>query len=289
MSVLWDSLDYSQPVGWSDRVKECDNCVGMGNSMAVQITRKEDGFLWHCFRCKKSGYFHDTKASPADVAKLAAAAQSGNTKKADNRPEVVTLPEDMSAAIPPKALVYLYDRYVEPADIGRFQIGWSQSHMRTVFPVFKYAALHDPATKEITWAKDLVGWTGKKLDDDTSKKPKWHTVRQRDIKHPRYTAVPETWDRQKRVVLVEDVISAIRISQLGYMSIALMTTYLPYEIYSVLKAWEVRVWLDDDAYDKACKYFASLNSNGVSATVVHTKKDPKDISPDDIQNELKWG
>ena len=289
MSILWDSLDYSQPVGWSYRVRECDNCIGMGNSMAVQITRKEDGFLWHCFRCKKSGFFPDSKAGPSDVAKLAAAAKSGNTKKVDNRPEVVELPSDMSSKIPPKALVYLYDRYVLPEDIGRFNIGWSQYHMRTVFPVFKYAALHDLKSKKITWGNKLVGWAGKKLEDDESTKPKWHTVRQRDIKHPRYTAVPPgQWDRERRVVLVEDIISAIRVSQLGFMSIALMTTYLPYELYSVIKRWDVLVWLDQDAYDKACKYFASLNANGVKANMIHTVKDPKDLSPEEIQEEIKW-
>lgn len=290
MSILYEHLDYSQPVGWSTRVKECDQCIGMGNHKAVQITRKEDGFMTYCFRCKKSWFFPDSKASPGNVQQIVA--QMDNSKKKDNRPEVVELPSDMSSTIPPKALVYLYDRYIEPADIGRFGIGWSQSHRRTVFPVFRYMqktiSVDNPENTRDIWARKLVGWSGKKLDDDVSEKPKWHTVRQRDIKHPRFIAPPEHWDGVKRIVLVEDIISAIRMSQLGVMSIGLMTTYLPYELYKVLQGWDVRVWLDDDAYDKACKYFATLNSNGVSATVVHTRKDPKDLSPDEIKEELKW-
>ena len=280
MTILYDLLDYSQAVGWSTRAKECDHCVGMGNSMAVQITRKEDGFLWHCFRCKKSGYIRDRNASPEDVKKVVA--QMDNPKQKDNRPEVVELPPDMSSDIPPKALVYLYDRYLEPEDIGRFSIGWSHYHKRTVFPVYKYL------TGKFT-ARKLVGWAGRKLPDAPADKPKWHTVRQRDIKHPRYIAPPKQWDGDKRVVLVEDIISAIRVSQQGVMSIALMTTYLPYELYNVLRGWNVQVWLDDDAYDKACKYFATLNSNGVKATVIHTKADPKDLSPDEIGEELTHG
>ena len=283
MSVLWDTLDYSRPTGWSTRAKECDNCLGMGNSNAVQITRKEDGFLWHCFRCHKSGFFPDTKASPDAVKQLVA--QLDNPQKMDNRPRVVTLPEDMSSELPPKALVYLYDRYFEPEDIGRFGIGWSQSYVRTVYPVFEYG------TWKLDWtwpSRKLIGWSGKKLDDDTNpKKPKWHTVRQRDTKHIRFVAPPLNWDRGKRVVLVEDIISAIRISQIGVMGIALMTTYLPHEMYPLLKKWDVSVWLDGDAYDKAAKYFASLNSNGVKASLVHTKKDPKDLSPEEIKEELK--
>ena len=90
-------------------------------------------------------------------------------------------------------------------------------------------------------------------------------------------------------MIVEDPISAIRISQLGFHSIALLTTYLPYELYSPLNTWDVILWLDDDAFDKSCKYFASLNSNGVRAQVVHTKDDPKKLSPEQIYKELPWG
>lgn len=292
MNILREHLDYSRPVGWSTRAKECPNCEGTGNSPAVQITRKEDGWLWSCHRCRNagqkhySGFFPDSKAGPEDVKKIVD--QMDNPKHKDNRPEVVTLPSDMSSTMPPKALVYLYDRYFEPATIGRFGIGWSQSFKRTIFPVYKYAALHDPVSKTVAWARDLVGWTGKKLEDDTSEKPKWHTVRQRDIKHPRFTAPPDIWDKKKRVVLVEDVISACRISDVGIMSIALMTTYLPYELYNVLRGWDVRVWLDDDAYDKSVGYFSKLNGNGVQALSIHTKKDPKDLSPDEIEEELIW-
>ena len=297
VSVLTEHLDYSRPVGWSTRAKECPNCEGTGNSPAVQITRKEDGWLWSCHRCRNagqkhySGFFPDTKASPDEVKKIVA--QMDNPKHKDNRPEVVTLPEDMSSTLPPKALVYLYDRYFEPATIGRFGIGWSQQFRRTVFPVYKYMTVRDQTSKvdgyaHMKQAKKLVGWTGRKLEDDTSEKPKWHSVRQRDIKHPRFIAPPEVWDTKKRVVLVEDVISAIRISCVGIMSIALMTTYLPYELYNVLRGWDVRVWLDDDAYDKSIGYFSKLNGNGVQAQSIHTKKDPKDLSPEEIEEELTW-
>jgi len=298
MSILHEHLDYSRPVGWSTRAKECPNCEGTGNSLAVQITRKEDGWLWSCHRCRNagqkfySGFFPDTKASPDEVKRIVA--QMDNPKNKDNRPEVVTLPDDMSATLPPKALVYLYDRYFEPDTIGRFGIGWSQQFKRTVFPVYQYMTVVDKTAEPIegyrpvVHAKKLVGWTGRKLDSDTSDKKKWHTVRQRGITHPRFVAPPVAWDRKKRVVLVEDVISAIRVSCVGVMSIALMTTYLPYELYNVLRGWDVRVWLDSDAYDKSIGYFSKLNGNGVQAQSIHTKKDPKDLSPGEIERELIW-
>jgi len=275
MSVLSEHLDYSQSVGWSTRVRECDNCIGMGNSKAVQLTRKEDGFLWHCFRCSKSGFFKDQNAAPSQVKQIVD--RMGNSKKPDNRPVIVTLPMYQDT-FHPQGLVDLYDHYIEPGDIVRFNIGWNPEHQRIIFPLYRYMPGHP---------RDLQGWVGKKLSTDTSKdNPKWHTVRQRDFKHPRFVAPPEFGTKDKRVVLVEDPISAIRISQLGYHSIALLTTYLPYELYSPLRTWDVKIYLDDDALDKATKYFASLNSNGVKASLVHTKRDPKELSPDELTEVL---
>lgn len=279
MSVLAEHLDYSKPEGWSTRARECDQCMGMGNSMAVQITRKEDGFLAFCFRCKKSLFFPDSKAGPSDVKKIV---DNLGKKKEDTRPEFVTLPSDITSEIHPKALVYLYDHYFEPEDIGRFNLGWSHSHQRTIFPIKQYGK------HGTTMAGKLVGWIGRKLEDAPPEKPKWHTVRQRDIKHPRFIAPPKQWDGNKRLVLVEDAMSAIRVSNSGVWAIGLLTTYLPYELYPVLRGWNVKVWLDDDAYDKACKYFGNLNSNGVQAGLVHTKDDPKKLSPKQIKEELKW-
>jgi len=280
MGVVRDALDYTWAVGQSDRIRECDNCIGTGNSKAVQLTRKEDGFLWHCFRCSLSGFFPDDNASPQQAEQLTEAMKTN--KKMDNRPEVVELPAYHDKMLP-QAAVDLYNCFFEPEDIEWFNIGWNVEHKRIIFPVYKYGKYSQK------WARKLVGWTGKKLStDDNPDKPKWHTVRQRDIKHPRFVAPPKYGITDKRVVLVEDVISAIRISMLGVTGIGLMTTYLPYELYNVLRGWEVKIWLDLDAFDKACKYQTKLGTNGISSDTIMTKKDPKDLSPEEIEEELKW-
>lgn len=281
MSVIRDSLDWSWPVGKSDRIRECDNCIGLGNSKAVQITRKEDGFLWHCFRCTLSGFYSDDQCSPEHINDLLASKQA--SAKQDSRPEVVELPM-YADKIVPQALVDMYDVMIEPDDIDRFNIGWSPVHKRTIFPLYKYGSTKGK------WARKLTGWAGKKLSTDDSDKPKWSITRQRDIKHPRFIAVPEQpkMTMHKQVVLVEDPHSAIRIAQLNYMAIGLLTTYLPYELYPVLRGWEVKIWLDLDAYSKACKYQAKLGSNGISAEVIMTDKDPKHYTPEEIEEELKW-
>jgi len=278
MSVLNSAVDYSMVTGDSRRIKECPRCEGQGNSNAVQMTRKEDGFLFYCFRCEKSYFISDTKASPQQVRELAE--NASKDKKINNRPEQVVLPADFTFKIPAKGLVMLYDIRIMDDDIKRFEIGWSPSHGRLIIPVYKYG--QGPGG----WAKKLVGVMGRKLKDADPDKPKWWTQRNRDVKHPRFIALPETNRFQKQVVFVEDIFSAIRISTTGRIASALLTTYFPYELYPHLRGWDVRIWLDSDAYNKAVKYQAALGTHGLTATAIYTDKDPKMYSNKKIEEAI---
>lgn len=272
-----ESLDYSMSEGMSTRIRECLQCIGTGNSNAVQITRKSDGFLWHCFRCSLTGFVPDISASPSQVQQII---DQASKEKVDTRPERVTLPEDFSTTIPATALVQMYDLGITDRDLERHDIGWSRSHGRIIVPVYQYGK--GPSG----WAKKLVGVLGRKLDTDEESKPKWWSVRQRDIKHPRFTSIPEKIVHEKLVVFVEDVFSAIKVGNTGRICQALLTTYMPYELYPKLKGWNVIVWLDSDAYGKAVKYVAQLGANGITARAIHTTKDPKAYEPDEIEREI---
>jgi hypothetical protein len=73
------------------------------------------------------------------------------------------------------------------------------------------------------------------------------------------------------------------------MAIALLTTYLPYEIYPALQGWDVRIWLDQDAYGKATKYQQALGTNGITAKTIMTMLDPKMYDDDDINRSIDKG
>lgn len=130
---------------------------------------------------------------------------------------------------------------------------------------------------------------GRKLDDADKDKPKWWAVRQKDIKHPRFIALPEALLYPKQVVIVEDIFSSIRVAAQGYISTALMTTYLPYEMYNVLRGWTVHLWLDADAHKKAIKYQSTLGANGIPSSVIYTAKDPKAYEDKEIQEAITNG
>lgn len=277
--VITNCLDYTLPTGAGVRVKECPNCVGLGNSMACQITRKEDGFLWYCFRCRVSGFIPDAGASPSQVRAMLEPKQE---RKLNNRPEVVTLPDDFDTKLPSQALVDLYNFDVDDVDLSFYNLGYSAKHGRIIFPCYQWGAFSDG-----TWGKKLIGWAGKRLSTDVNPdKPKWHIVRQFDIKHLNYTAVTrKPRDTGKSVVIVEDPISAIRIANTGYMSIGLLTTYLPDTLLSKLRGWVVYMWLDQDAVDKAVKYIVKLGSHGITSRLITTKNDPKTYTKEEI---IEW-
>jgi hypothetical protein len=278
--MIEDYVDYTMAVGQSKRERECDQCVGTGNSAAVQVTRKEDGFLIYCFRCDKTYFIGDTNASPSQVRDMM---KTKTKKKYDSRPDVVRLPPDFTNELPPLALVDLYKYEIEERDMKFFNIGWSQEHMRIIFPFYKYGKF----STDTGWAVKLIGWGGKKLEADENKdKPKWSIVRQRDIKHVRFIGVPDGKMEPGLVVLVEDPISSIRVSDAGFLCIGLMTTYMPDELMPLLRGKRVKIWLDDDAYAKAVKYMAKLGANGIISDVIHTTKDPKAYGRDRIIKEV---
>jgi hypothetical protein len=285
MDPVIDSLDYSMVPGQSKRIRECRRCIGTGNSKAVQVTRKEDGFLAYCFRCNKTYFYRDTGASPQQVQEVIK--NAGKKKEpSNNRPAVVTLPGDYTSDLPPSGLVQLYNLRLTDEDIKRHDIGWSPSSARIIIPVYKYG--RGPGG----WSKKLVGHLGRRVDslcESTPDKPKWATVRQADVKHPRFVALPTTIHKDKEVVIVEDVFSAIRVASCGYMCMSLLTTYLPYELYPMLAGWKVYIWLDSDAYEKAVKYHAALCSNNVNATTIYTDLDPKTYDDHEIKEAITYG
>jgi hypothetical protein len=129
---------------------------------------------------------------------------------------------------------------------------------------------------------------GRKLNDDDPKKPKWWAQRQSDIKHPRFIVVPKAHSDCRSVVIVENIFSAIKVSKAtAWFSLALLTTYLPFELYRPLARYDhVHIWLDQDAFDKACKYQASLGNVGITAHTHVTPNKPKDCTIPEIRSEL---
>jgi hypothetical protein len=137
--------------------------------------------------------------------------------------------------------------------------------------------------------KRLLGWLGRdvnyltKTERRTLKCPKWLTRKDKSSKHFFYHLISES----KNVVIVEDVISAIRVHEAtGYNTLALNTTFLPTDQIIRLKPYFVYLWLDGDMLGKKIAYATKCSALGIKVHIIQTSRDPKEYSDANIIKEL---
>lgn len=89
------------------------------------------------------------------------------------------------------------------------------------------------------------------------------------------------------LILVEDILSAYKLSFTGKVTCPLFGTIAKPEIYKYCKDRNVIIWLDCDALDKAQTIQNQLASIAKSVRIVRTEKDPKCYSPKTINEILE--
>ena len=133
----------------------------------------------------------------------------------------------------------------------------------------------------------LIYWQGRNLGKVTPEKPKYINAKQErsDIF---FRVEQEGIEANKsKVVLVEDVVSAIKIGR-QFNCIALLTTSMPNEFIQELarSGRAVIIWLDYDKRAKMIRDVLKLQSFGIKARRVLTVKDPKAYSDEEIKELL---
>ena len=200
-------------------------CTTKDKPPAMTVTRKENGWLFHCHRCHTSGYLTDIKTSPTKTMERMKAITNS---KIDKEVMEVTLPKDFQpmsrrendSTIPWAAYHWIWQYGISSEQFSKFNIGWSQMYQRVIIPLYVYAQWGD---EHDNIAKDLVGWVGRDVNSKEIQRetntPKWLTRSKKGRR--RYFATPG----DSTVVLVEDAISAMVVHlATGYTTIALLTT-----------------------------------------------------------------
>jgi hypothetical protein len=266
---------------------QCSHGIGTG-AEACGIWRKPNGWYVHCFRCGFAGFFSDGYGDPKQVKAML------ERIKAEPQFEAVAqvqLPEDfikmvsVDSPVPMAAWKWLWDAGLEDADIIRYEIGYSFAYDRVILPCRNYAILQPSGE----YTHKLLGWVGREVKYKTKEERKLHgcvkylTKKSQAVKHLMFMA-PSTSDR---VVLVEDVLSAIRVNRAtGYTAMALLTTFIPRKLMYKLRNKQVTVWLDGDMMAKSIGYATQMNTLGIKASYCVTPKDPKDYNDIDIKSFL---
>lgn len=244
----------------------CPKCKGgRTKERTLSVSRDERGQLvWLCHRvsCGFKGRDSNGGGSIQD-------ASPKSKTKARDIPEVTSLKD-----IPAKARELLEERYsLTPRHIEDAKLGWTNERAekeggagRLYVPVFNWKGLRDGYI-----LRSLTGAKPKALTFVKSGSMAWYHK-------------PES----TKVILVEDQLSAIRLSKY-VTSVALLGTHLnPSRIHTVLsaKATDYYLWLDGDAFNLAVQY-AIKYKHLIKLHVLKLNRDIKDMDEPELNVLLR--
>jgi hypothetical protein len=236
-----------------------------------------DGWTWWCYRCEIGGKVYDIGQGPADALKRL---QHMRELTAKRYQKVCSLPEDVTSKIPDDFRQWLHSYELDDLNITEYQMCYSDEWQRLIIPV-TISGIYGPTEA----VGRMIAWVGRSRESLSKDDPKkWHLVKEYGIKYI-YSAMLHA--DTKILVLVEDMISAIKLHLAGYNVVCLLTTYVPNELYLGLKGYDVRIWLDPDAVGKSLKEVAKFSGVGITAKHLAYHRDPKDCPFDTIPNIIE--
>lgn len=230
------------------RFEQCPRCAERGkDKSADNLGVYSDGSA-HCFSC---GYHkHSTKPFARIEEKLDAK-------------EKAVLPRDFTKEVPSKYWQWLL-QYGLPYSYWKPYTGYSEKDERLIF----------------TFGKPVRFSIGRSLDVG---KRKWFFY---GDGHTYVEAIGRPL--LKKVVLVEDIISAHKVGHITSTICLFGTNIHDVAVRELLKLkLPVVLWLDKDQYEYLPKKIGRLKSLiNYPVTYVHTEKDPKEYSLDEIKEYL---
>jgi len=238
------------------RKETCPECRKLGNDRSGDnLAVYSDG---HCF-CYRCGYITGRKSF---------------TTTARPNPTAVVLPADVTTELPFEARAWLGQYQLARLDLNRNHVMWSEKWSRIIFPYFN-------ETELLAWQGRYVKTQSKEQRNEIYplKEPaKWYSQGKiHEIIHPLQI-------RNRRAVLVEDIISAIKVSRIiGAIPIFGSSVSAKQILRLKTVVDEVWYWLDPDMRTKSVKMAKLSNLLGLPAHVIFSDKDPKEHSHEEIQ------
>lgn len=183
--------------------------------------------------------------------------------------ESIKLPSDFTRVIPANGRVWLYNYGLSDELISKMGIGYSEKYHRLILPCYS--------------DEELIYYQGRYLGnykkDGTAK---YISCTKKGSYY--WTFNPSNSDK---AVLVEDMLSAIKVGMAGYAGVALFGSYVKVTTLNNVTAKfdSVTVWLDPDKLAYAAQTVKRFSSLGYNVFAVLTAdKDPKDYSSEEIKS-----
>ena len=260
-----DWLEIAKNLPCGGKTKE----VCCGNSPSCLISHSEKGYSAHCFRCPEGENHKFQPHGQRSIAEI----QRHKRELEENKNKPPYLPSDFTLDIPAKHAWFL--KYGISLAVAReYGFGYSEFFHRIIIPI------RNPITNEL----DAVHMRAINPDD----KPKYLNLgKPKDSLM--FMAINDANDT--RFVIVEDILSAIKIKLAGYNAVAIngsdMTDFQAF----IMASEHVRyMWLDNDpaGIKGARKAIAQMQMQGTAEVrLVKSERDPKTYNKDEIRLHLE--
>ena len=244
--MAWQDTARSLTFGQKRKVAHC------GPDPSAYISNRSVGLSLHCFRCGANEFVPHGRLSASDVLAMR---QRDEEDAGSGYPDVTSLAD---SGVPTPAHLWVLRAGITPERASeQYGFGWSDRSSRVIVPI-----LHDGQPTGL--------WTGRAID---GRKPKYLASK---------SASAACWYRLQRgkttpVIVVEDVLSAIRIHEAGYNSLAVLGTTVGPTQATLVADYPVIAWFDGDKAGRNgfVKLRKALAPYGVDPKRIQTERDPK--------------
>ena len=252
---------------WQERAKllrlgEKRKVVHCGTDPSAYISNGVDRVRLHCFRCGANEYEKHEGLSLADVLAMRRAEDAA----VGSRSGPVGIPYKEA---PVHALLWSLKSGLSPeVATDRYGFTYSETLDRIVVPV-----LNNGVDTGLWTARAASGQRPKYIMPKGASGGLWYDTR------------PSSGE----IVVVEDILSAIKISRAGYASVAVLGTSIPWELGRLCDNRQVIGWFDPDKAGRQgyVKLRKALAPHGISPFRVTSERDPKLHQRHEIQSILK--
>ena len=263
MKMLWYEQAENLPVGHKARTN-CEQCGNNNNS--VTINHYFDKFTYYCYACGHVEVRSKGRLTLAELTRL----KELNEQAAQYTDDTISLPVDFTDDIPLAGRLWLYSGGISPTVWKQYGIGFSPSLGRVVLPVYDN-------TGRLQW------YQCRAVNKGQSPKYIQPSADKSSVVFESHT---ETND-SKSIIIVEDILSAIRVGKHHKSASILGTKVSVKHINHFAKYSKVVTWLDSDGAGQKGAYSVRKSLSLITeVSNIVTELDPKKLTDEQIRNEL---
>lgn len=257
LDEAWLDIAKNLPAGQKVRVQCC------AADRSAIVSHNERGYSRFCFRCKANDFVPHGIRRISDIVRHKTELAFINQKR-------VMLPTDYTLDVPMHAMAWYLKVGISPELARSYEIGYTPSMDRVVLPV-KYEdellAVQMRAVRE-------------------NQKPKYLNPEGPKVEAAVFMSGPPTGI----TVVVEDILSAIKVGRVAHATSILGTTMTDQRAWTIAQHNHTAIiWMDNDKAGKRGKVRAAnqLSMQGVRVYEVRTEDDPKTYNLDEIKEHLR--